>query len=360
VSRQHPNRQAYIAWIAVCVLWGTTYLGIRIALETIPPALVGGLRFTAAGTLMVALLVGRGEPVIRPMQWGGLALTGMLTICVGNGGVIWAEQWVPSGIAAVTVATIPFWMIGIETFARDGDPLSTRLVLGLVVGFGGILLLVWPDVASGGATGRQFLAGIVALQIACVGWALGSSLSRRQAVRENVMSAAAMQMLFGGLVMLAAATAQGEWSRLAFTPRTIAAELYLTVFGSIIGYSAYTYALRHLPTATVSLYAYANPVIAILLGALVAGEPFGARVVMASTMVLIGSALVQGKGDGGVTYRSFRAAAQSRRSLSDWGASDGDSNDPAAADQTHQEQHDRDHQQDPNKVTQRVATDHSQ
>ena len=360
MSLEHPNRQAYIAWIAVCVLWGTTYLGIRIALETIPPALVGGLRFTAAGILMVALLVSRGEPVIRPMQWGGLAVTGILTICVGNGGVIWAEQWVPSGIAAVTVATIPFWMIGIEAFAHDGDPLSTRLVLGLVVGFAGILLLVWPDVASGGAAGRHFLAGIMALQIACVGWALGSSLSRRHAVRENVMSAAAMQMLFGGLVMLVAATVRDEWRQLAFTPRTVVAELYLTVFGSIIGYSAYTYALRHLPTATVSLYAYANPVIAILLGAVVAGEPFGPRVVVASTMVLIGSALVQGKSDGGVTDRSFRATAQSRRGLSDWGASDADSDDPAAADQTHQEQHDGDHQQDPNKVTERVATDHSQ
>jgi drug/metabolite transporter (DMT)-like permease len=251
-------------------------------------------------------------------------------------------------------------MIGIEAFARDGDPLSPRLVVGLVVGFAGILLLVWSDVASGGEAGRQFLGGVIALQIACVGWALGSSLSRREALQESAMSASAMQMLFGGLVMLAAATVRGEWKQLAFTPRTVIAELYLTVFGSIIGYSAYTYALRHLPTATVSLYAYANPVIAILLGALVAGEPFGPRVIAASTMVLIGSALVQGKSDGGVTDRSFGATTQSRRSLSDWGAGDGDSDDAAAADQTHQEQHDRDHQQNPDKVTERVATDHSQ
>src|SRR6185503_307087 len=159
-------------------------------------------------------------------------------------------------------------------------------------------------------------------QIACVGWALGSSVSRRHARQENVLSAAAMQMLFGGLVMLAAASARDEWRQLAFTPRTIVAELYLTLVGSIIGYSAYTYALRHLPTATVSLYAYANPVIAMVLGALVAGEPFGPRVVVASAMVLIGSAVVQGNNDSGVTDRSFRAAAQSRRSLSDWGASD--------------------------------------
>ena len=311
--------------MAVCLLWGTTYLGIRIALETIPPALVGGLRFTAAGILLVALLASRGEPVIRPSQWGGLAVTGILTICVGNGGVIWAEQWVPSGVAAVTVATIPFWMIALEALAHDGDPLTTRLVFGLGVGFAGILLLVWPDVATGGTTGHYFLAGILALQVACVGWALGSSVSRRHARSENVMSAAALQMLFGGVVMLVVATARGEWKELAFTPRTIAAELYLTVFGSIVGYSAYTYALRHLPTATVSLYAYANPVIAIVLGAIVAGEPFGPRVVVASTMVLIGSALVQWRADsGGVTDRSVRAAtAQSRLGLPDWGASDG-------------------------------------
>src|SRR6185295_16340660 len=179
------SRSAYIAWVAVCVLWGTTYLGIRIALETIPPALVGGLRFTAAGILMVALLASRGEPVIRASQWGGLALTGVLTICIGNGGVIWAEQWVPSGIAAVTVATVPFWMIGVEALTPDGDRVSIWLVLGLLVGFGGILLLVWPDVTAGGAAGHQFLIGLAALQTACVGWAAGSAVSRRHAREEN-------------------------------------------------------------------------------------------------------------------------------------------------------------------------------
>ena len=155
---------------------------------------------------------------------------------------------------------------------------------------------MWPDIAAGNAAGHQYLMGIVALQIACVGWALGSALSRRHARKENVLSAAAMQMLFGGLFMLAAATVRGEWSRLAFTPRTLLAEIYLTLVGSIVGYSAYTYALRYLPTATVSLYAYANPVIAMVLGAMVASEPFGPRVVIASLMVLTGSALVQSKG----------------------------------------------------------------
>lgn len=303
------TRTAYLAWIAVCVLWGTTYLGIRIALETIPPALVGGLRYTAAGLILSSILAVRGEGGVPLSQWRGLALIGLLTICIGNGGVIWAEQWVPSGIAAVTVATAPFWMIGVESLTRDGDPVSTRLVAGLLVGFAGILLLVWPDIASGNAAGHQFLAGIIALQIACVGWALGSSLSRRHARRENVLPTVAMQMTFGGLFMLVAATARGEWAQLAFNTRTVAAEVYLTVVGSIIGYSAYIYALRHLPTATVSLYAYVNPVIAMVLGALLANEPFGPRVIVASVMVLTGSALVQWRALG-VRLRAGARGAQ--------------------------------------------------
>src|SRR5215470_11716246 len=127
------QRSAYLAWVAVCVLWGTTYLAIRIALETIPPGLLGGLRYTAAGFLLAAILAVRGELSVARSRWFGLGLVGLLTICLGNGGVIWAEQWVPSGIAAVTVATVPFWMIGVEAFSREGDPLPARLVLGLLV-----------------------------------------------------------------------------------------------------------------------------------------------------------------------------------------------------------------------------------
>lgn len=299
---------AYLAWIAVCVLWGTTYLAIRIALDTIPPALLGGLRYTSAGLLLALILAFRRERVPAASQWPGLALVGLLTICIGNGGVIWAEQWVPSGIAAVTVATVPFWMSGVEALTPGGDRLSTWLVAGLLVGFGGILLLVWPDVTAGGAGGHQFLIGIAALQAACIGWALGSALSRRHAREENVLAAAAMQMTFGGIFMLLAGTLRGEWSHLAFTQRTLAAEVYLTLVGSIVGYSAYTYALKYLPTATVSLYAYANPMIAMVLGALLLGEPFGPRVVGASVMVLTGSGLVQWRG----LAKAAEAAARKR------------------------------------------------
>ena len=291
IGSRHRNA-AYTAFLLVCVLWGTTYLAIRIALETIPPGLVGGIRYTSAGLLLTGVLAARGERLPPKGTWLGLMVVGLLLVCVGNGGVIVAEQWVPSGIAAVTVATTPFWMIGIERCRGDNEPLSPRLIAGLLVGFAGILLLVWPDLAAGSAA-RPFLVGIVALQFACAGWALGSTISRRHAREENVLMAAALQMLIGGIFMMIAGTLDGEWHRLAFSVRTIAAETYLTIFGSIVGYSAYTYALKHLSTATVSLYAYANPVIAVALGAVLLSEPLGVRVVAAMLMVLGGSALVQ-------------------------------------------------------------------
>lgn len=289
-------RAAYLAWIAVCLIWGTTYLGIRVALDTIPPALVGAIRYTLAGVILATLLHLRGERLPPKSYWGGLAVVAALTIAVGNGGVIWAEQWVPSGFAALLVASSPFWMAGIEALLPGGERLTLRVIGGLLIGFAGIVLLVWPDLTAGGAHGRQFAVGVVALQIACLGWSLGSSYSRRHGREENALGAAALQMIFGGVIMLVAATALGEWRRLVFTPRTFAAELYLLLIGSLVGYPAYVFALKHLPVSTVSLYAYFNPVIAVVLGTVLLDEPFGPRVILAATLVFLGSAVVRWSG----------------------------------------------------------------
>lgn len=286
-------RAAYLAWIVVCLIWGTTYLGIRIALETIPPALVGGIRFTLAGLILAIVLHLRGERLPPKAYWGGLAVVAALMIAVGNGGVIWAEQWVPSGFAALLVASSPFWMAGIEALLPGGERLTLRMVGGLLIGFAGIILLVWPDLTVGGAHGRQFAMGVVALQIACLGWSLGSSYSRRHGRGENALGAAALQMIFGGVIMLVVATVLGEWRGLVLTPRTFAAELYLLLIGSLVGYPAYVYALKHLPVSTVSLYAYINPVIAVVLGTILLDEPFGPRVILAAALVFLGSAVVR-------------------------------------------------------------------
>lgn len=294
-ARDH-QKAAYLAWLAVCLIWGTTYLAIRVALETIPPALVGGLRYTAAGAVLAVLLRARGERMPGVAHWRGLALLGFLMIALGNGGVIWAEQWVPSGIAAVVVAASPFWMTGLEATLPGGERITAQWIAGLLLGFAGILMLVWPELTAGGELGRQFGFGVVALQVACIGWALGSSYSRRHARGENVLGASALQMIFGGAIMLVAATLRREWHDVSFTWRTGAAELYLIVFGSLVGYSAYVYALKHLPVSTVSLYAYVNPVIAVILGTLLLGEPFGWRVLIASAVVFAGVAVVRFRG----------------------------------------------------------------
>lgn len=285
--------RAYAAWAVVCVVWGTTYLAIRIALETIPPGLIGGWRYTTAGLVLGGVLLARGVALPPRSRWLALAVTGCLMIGLGNGGVIWAQQWVATGVAAVVVASTPFWMATIEALLPGGEKLSLRLAASLLVGFSGILLLVWPDLTFGGARRHQFALGLVSLQIACAGWALGSSYSKRNTRRGSPWAASAIQMLFGGLMLLAIGTVRGEWTHLSVSMRSLMAEVYLTVVGSLIGYSAYVYALRHLPITTVSLYAYVNPVIAVGLGAFVLDEPFGWRVVAAAGMVFAGIAMVR-------------------------------------------------------------------
>jgi drug/metabolite transporter (DMT)-like permease len=285
------TRRAYVAWAVVCVVWGTTYLGIRISLETIPPLLMAAFRWIVAGSLLIAALKVRGERMPPRRTWPSLAVLGLLLLGFGNGAVVWAEQTVPSGLTAVLVAMSPFWMVGIDAIMSDGEALTVRRVMGLIVGFAGIVMLVWPEIHLGG--GRAFLAGVMAAQLACLGWAVGSTYGRRRGHEENVLAAAAFEMLFGGFLLLAAGIARGEWRMLAFNLRTSAALAYLTVVGSIAGFSAYAYALKHLPLATVSLYAYVNPIIAVILGTLVLKEPFGVRMVVAAAIVLAGMALVR-------------------------------------------------------------------
>lgn len=289
--RQH--RLALAAWIAVCLIWGTTYFAIRITLESMPPWLMSGFRWTAAGSIITVYLWSRGERLPAPNWWKGAAFLGFSLLVLGNGGVVWAEQYVPSGLAAVMVAASPFWMTALEAFRSDGEPLTARIAAGLVVGLLGIVLLVWPDLASAGGGARGFLAGVISLQIACIGWTIGSSYSRRHAREENVLSTTAAQMLAGGVMMLAIGTVMGEWRALHFVPRTTTALVYLATVGAIGGFVAYTYALRHLPISLVSLYAYVNPVIAVVLGAAFLGEPFGARMAFAAALVFAGVAIVK-------------------------------------------------------------------
>jgi drug/metabolite transporter (DMT)-like permease len=289
------RRLAYLAWVAVCLIWGTTYLGIRISLESLPPALMGGLRWLIAGTLLAVYVRARGEALPPPSRWGSIALLGFLLLGLGNGGVVFAEQWVPSGLAAVMVATSPFWMAGVEATLRDGEKLQAHTFAGLMIGFAGILVLVWPDLALDRGADRNFLAGVIALQVASFGWALGSSYSKRRGRTDGILGTTALQMLAGGLMMTAVGTIRGEWTDLFFTTRTAVSLAYLSTLGAIGGFVAYTYALRHLSVSFVSLYAYVNPVIAVTLGVLLLDEPFNMRMASAAALVFLGVAVVRWK-----------------------------------------------------------------
>lgn len=288
------RRKAYFAWITVCLVWGTTYLAIRIALESIPPLLMAAMRYTAAGSILALILKSRGERLPGPRAWPSLVILGVLLLGFGNGGVVWAEQTVPSGLTAVLVATSPFWITGFDVIL-GGERLTARRWVGLGIGFAGIVALVWQDLQVGDR--RAFLTGVVACQIACVGWAIGSLYARRRghggAREENVLATAAFEMLFGGLALFVAAAVHHEYGALTFTLRSASALAYLIVFGAVVGFTAYAYALKHLPVATVSLYAYINPVIAVFLGVLILNEPFGFKDVMAAAVVFAGVALVR-------------------------------------------------------------------
>jgi drug/metabolite transporter (DMT)-like permease len=284
-ATRHPR--AVAAWVAVCVVWGTTYLAIRVALESLPVALLAGIRWTIAGLVLAAAARVLGYRLPPARTWGRVAIVAFLMNAVGNGLVVWAEQYVASGLAAVFIAMTPFWSVFVDSMRREGERITARTSTGLVIGFVGIVILVWPELTATGS-GRGFLLGAIALQLASAGWALGTSITKHADDATHPLAASALQMFFGGLILLAIGTAAGEWSQVVFTPRSFGALVYLTAIGSIVGYSSYVYALKHLPVSFVSLYAYVNPIIAVVLGWLVLSEPFTARVIGASALVLAG------------------------------------------------------------------------
>jgi drug/metabolite transporter (DMT)-like permease len=298
MTTQAQRQRAYLAWVTICLIWGTTYLAIKVALDTIPPFLMGGLRYTTAGVLLAGVVVLSRRSMPDAAGWRRGLVSGALMLGLGNGGVVWAEKWVATGLTAVMVAATPFWMVGVEA-AFGGERLTRRAVLGLAMGFSGIVWLVWPDLRASLAdthhTGSGFGLGVLALQIAAAGWALGSSYSRHHKTKDDAIAGAAVQMICGGAVMLAAGTITGEWHALSFSLRTTMALLYLTLAGSFVGFVCYIYALHHLSTAFVALYTYVNPIVAVALGAFVLGEHIGWRVPSAVGVILTGMAVASSR-----------------------------------------------------------------
>ncbi len=293
---KHERHLAYIAFAAVCIIWGTTYLAIRIALETLPPLLLTGSRFITSGLIMLGISRLRGDRIPRDARTlGNLVLIGFLMVGVGNLAVVWAEQWVPSGLAALLVATAPFWMAIIEAFRTGGERVDIRSGLGMLVGFGGVALLVTPG-GTGAAWSVPFVIAAIAVQVGSFCWQLGAWRGKYHVRNVPLMASAGLQMLFGGVIVTVIGFAIGEGPRFLFTTRTFFALAYLTIFGGVIAYSAYVFALAHMRTTHSSLYAYVNPVVAVFLGWLILDEPLTWVSIIAMVVILGGVALVQPSG----------------------------------------------------------------
>ncbi len=289
-----PGRgRAYAALATVCVVWGTTYLAIRIAIETIPPLLLTGIRYSGAGMIMMAAAKLRGEAFPRDVRTlANLALIGTLMVGVGNLAVVIAEQWVPSGMAALLVATAPFWATLVERLHANGERIDKRSAIGMFVGFAGVALLVTPS-GSAGHLDAHFLLGAIVIQLGSIGWQWGTARAKYSIRGVPFVTSIALQMFFGGIIVDVIGLAIGEGSHFVVTARTLGALVYLALFGSVLAYSAYVYAVGHIPTAQMTIYAYVNPLVAVLLGWLILDEQLTVVSIAAMFVILVGVAIVQ-------------------------------------------------------------------
>jgi drug/metabolite transporter (DMT)-like permease len=293
------------AFTAVYVIWGSTYLARRFAIETLPPFSMAGARFLLAGALLLGWARIRGVGMPSRGQLRHAAVVGGLLLFGGNGAVVWAEQWVPSGLVALLVATVPFWMVLLDwTWAKGARP-GIGIWVGIVWGLGGVALLVSGE-EMGGGTALQLAGGLVVLGGA-LSWAAGSIYARTARIPTAPRLATALQMLWGGAFLLLAGGLTGEWTDwdpAGTSARSLLALAYLVVFGSLVAFAAYIWLLGATTAARVSTYAYVNPVVALMLGWALAGEPFTARTAYAATIILSAVVLLNVLG-----VRRRRAAA---------------------------------------------------
>ncbi|HEY7209691.1 MAG TPA: EamA family transporter [Bryobacteraceae bacterium] len=286
-----PGRLAYGALAAVCLFWGTTYLGIRIALETLPPLYLIAIRYTISGSiLLLAARLGRFRLPSGP-ELLQTAACGVICIGIGNGCLAIAELLIPSGLAAVFYTTAPFWMVGMDALLPHGKRPLPMTVGGLVIGVAGVIFLVYPAALHEGLRGHTF-SGFLLLQVSAVGWTLGALLQKRVRTTALPFVSGAVQQLAAGLATFIPA-ALFEKMPHAVSLRSELAVAYLVVFGSLVGFSAFIYSMTHLPVAIVSIYTFVNPVVAILLGWLFFREPFGTRELAAMLIIFGGIAVVR-------------------------------------------------------------------
>jgi drug/metabolite transporter (DMT)-like permease len=285
--------KVWAAMLAIYLIWGSTYLAIHFAVQTIPPFFMAGTRFLVSGLILYIWRRLAGDPAPTPRQWRSAIIVGLLLLLGGNGTLGWAEQHVPSGIAALIIASIPLWIALIDALRPHGVRPDWKIVLGLLIGFGGIVVLVVSSQEQGAAEGMTFI-GVSALLLAAFLWSLGSIYGRDADMPHSSLLSTGIQMLGGAAGLFLTGTISGEWSSLhlaAITGRSLLGLAYLIVAGSLLGFTSYSWLLRNAPVSLVSTYAYVNPVVAIFLGAWLANEVINLPIIV-SALVIIASVVV--------------------------------------------------------------------
>jgi drug/metabolite transporter (DMT)-like permease len=286
-NRPPPLSLVLAAFAALYLVWGSTYLGIRLAIDSIPPFFMAGSRFLVAGAILYAIMRARGAHRPTGRQWVSATVIGTLLLVAGNGGVTWAEQYVPTGVTALVIAIVPAWIALFDWLRRGGRRPGLLAIAGLVLGFVGVSLLVSGRDSSGSPLVHPM--GAVALVVSTICWSAGSIYSRHAPRPRHTLLAIAMQMIAGGALQFVVGFGLGETSTFSFAAITSAsawAWLYLTVVGSLIGFTAYVWLLQVSTPAKVSTYAYVNPLIAVLLGSVILHEPVPGSVALAGAMIL--------------------------------------------------------------------------
>jgi drug/metabolite transporter (DMT)-like permease len=293
VSRERSTLKVTLAFLCVYLIWGSTYLAIRYAIETLPGLLMAGARYVTAGGF-VYLWGARSDPE-RPTAraWREAFILGALFFLGGNGAVVWAETRVPSGVTSLLIATMPLWVVLLDSVRPGGSRPHGIVLGGLALGFCGLLLLL--PLGPIGAAGSIDVVGALALVAGALSWATGSLYALRAELPRSLLLASGMEMIAGGVLLSAAGLLCGEWQAVrldTISLRSVAALAYLVVFGSIVAFNAFTYLLEVEAPARVSTYAYVNPVVAVILGWLLAGEALGARTITGAAVIVAAVAIV--------------------------------------------------------------------
>ena len=306
---QKSNFKAYLAYTSVCILWGTTYVAIRVGVEHVPPFLFAGLRWLISGSIFFVYLKLTGKKLPTKNEIIHLSVVGISLLGISNGFLGFAEQWIPSGLASLIITTIPFWVVGMELVLPSGPKLNLLVVAGLLLGLLGVVIISINDIPL--ISNNGYMLGMLSLFIVVVFWAFGSVYSKYKKLSVDPLMGASIQMIIGGLAQTIAGLSIGEASRFSFDTNSLIAFIYLITVASIVGYGSYIYMITHLPLSFASTYAYVNPVIALFLGWFILDEKLNMLIFIGAAVILGGVIVVKA----GVKFQQFRKPKKTKTSF---------------------------------------------